>query len=309
MAPDLDLRQLRYFVAVAEELNFTRAAERLHIAQQALSSQVQRLEQRLGVQLLIRDTHHTELTPAGRTLLEEGRRAIDQAARAADLTVLAAEGKAGTLRVAFKAHMTAHFAPALVANMRARLPGIRLDLVAAYTLGEELELLRARDVDAIFAWLPLGDDELAAETIREEPRVVALPPSHPLAKRTSIDVEELADDPVVAPHTTLPPAVLHHWLAEPRPGGRPALRGPEARTAEECLLRVAEGDAVWIVPESVSGYFAYPEVAWVPLTGVEPARVAVAWRAGEPSPLVRTLVAEARRAMAAAPAEAAPSVA
>ena len=289
---DVDLRQVRQFVAVAEELNFTRAAERLHITQQALSSQIQRLEARLGVQLLKRDTHGTELTAAGRTLLKEGKRTLQHAERTAELTKLAAEGKVGTLRVAFKAHALGHFAGELITTMRQQLPGVEFDLVTNYTAGKELELLRKRDVDAIFIWLPIEDPDVNAEVILEEPWVVALHPSHPLAASTSIEISEIANEPILGSLDTIPPEVLAD-----RSDGHPAgVRN--AQTAEECIVRVSAGDGIWIAPRSVRGYFSCARVGWVPLVGVEPARLAIGWR--ESSPLVHTVVAEYRRIVAQA---------
>ena len=201
-----DLRQLRYFVAVAEELNYTRAAERLHLAPQALSATVQQLEATLGVRLLERTTRKVELTDAGAVFLREARRTLRQADHAVQAARRAGAGETGRLTIGFLSSTTHYVMPPVLRAFGDRYPDIDLhtedlpiaDLVAGVRHGR---------LDAGITRPPLLDDsELATETILTEPVAAVLPSNHPLATRPSLDLAELAQEPwVLTERNTWPP--------------------------------------------------------------------------------------------------------
>jgi DNA-binding transcriptional LysR family regulator len=291
---DLDLRQLRSFLAVAEERNITRAATRLHLAQQAVSVHVQQLERALGVTLFVRTSRGVLLTAAGEALVAGGMPVLADLDALMERVRAVARGQAGRLRLVCKPHATAEFAVEVVEAMEKAVPGIELDLVTVSTLPEELELLTRGAVDAGFLWLPVGDDRLRHAEVRVDPRMVALPVGHRLTGRAAVSLADLADEPVVTARAVVADEVVRHWLVEPRPDGRAAVRGPAAERTEDRLLLVARGRGVWFAPQPISHYFPAPRVRWLPVEDAEPSRLAVVWTPGAPQALVSRLVAEVR---------------
>ena len=168
-----ELRQLRYFVAVAEAGSFTRAAERLHIAQQSLSQQIRTLEAQLGATLLVRSSRGVALTDAGAVLLREARPVLAQAERAVEAVQRAARGEQGELRVGFLSSVANHEMPPVVRTFRERHPGIALQTEDA-AIGALVEGLREGRLDAGLSRPPLVDD-LATEIVHREPVAAVLP--------------------------------------------------------------------------------------------------------------------------------------
>jgi len=191
-----DLRQLRYFVAVAEELNFTRAAQRLHIAQPPLSAAIRQLEQQLGVALLERTTREVRLTAAGALLLERGRRLLAEADEV--FAAVRAVEKAPVGRLAIGVAPTARFglAPELFAACAAQAPGIMLYPREDAT-GALLRDLRAGRLDAVLGFCAPPDDALVRERLRDEPAVLHVRDDHPLAGRESVALADLRDETIV----------------------------------------------------------------------------------------------------------------
>jgi DNA-binding transcriptional LysR family regulator len=192
----VELRELRYFVAVAEELHFTRAAERLHMAQPPLSAAIRRLEQRLGAELLERTSRSVRLTAAGAVLLERGRALLEQA-DALEAAVREVDG-APVGRVALGLSPTARFgpAPALLAACANAAPGVML-YPREDTTGALLRELRAGRLDLALAFCPPPDDGLARARLADEPAVAHLPAAHPLAGAPALDLAELARETFV----------------------------------------------------------------------------------------------------------------
>ncbi|NUS13768.1 MAG: LysR family transcriptional regulator, partial [Streptomyces sp.] len=292
--PDMELRHLRSFVAVAQELNITRAAQRLHLAQQAVSGHIQQLERSVGVTLLVRTSRGVRLTAAGDELAAGAKDLVggldDLAARVRRV----AGGQAGRLRLVCKPHATHDFAVDVAEAAEAAFPGLSVDLVSVSTLPEELELLATGGADAAFLWVPTGDDRLRYAEVRTDRRMVALPAAHPLAGRAAVTLADLADEPVIMPEVAVSEAVTRHWLAEPRPDGRPARRGPTAQRIEDRLILVARGRGVWLAPEPLSRYFPMPRVVWVPVTDAAPSQLALVWTQRSPDALMAALAAQAR---------------
>ncbi len=247
-----DLRRLGYFVAVAQERNFTRAAERLHIAQPALSRQVRLLEDELGVELLRRTTHDVELTEAGALLLERGVRLLGDADALWRGVRRLAAGEIGTIRLAYGASSAYETAPKLLATLAERLPELEIETQVLATPAI-LAGVAAGSLDAgIVRCAPSG------AVLRREPQGVLLHLEHPLAARDAIGVGELRDE-----------LILIHPRAD-NPGHYDALlsllgfapRLLERRvTFDLAQTPVAEGRAVTIT--GISGHS--PSLAWRPL--------------------------------------------
>src|SRR5208282_909817 len=194
----MELRHLRYFVAVAEELHFSRAAERLHMAQPPLSQQIRQLEDELGVQLFERTRRRVQLTDAGRVVLEEARRALVQADRVVAAAHRAAEGAAGFLRVGFSSSAPYTTLPAILRAFRAQFPGVALNLYERST-EEQIELLAAGTIDVALVRRPVENapESLVIKTILREHLVLAMPHDHRLRSRRSVPVRALANEPFI----------------------------------------------------------------------------------------------------------------
>ncbi|MCX4096881.1 LysR family transcriptional regulator [Nocardia sp. alder85J] len=285
---------LHTFLVVAEELNITRAATRLHLAQQAVSAQIRTLERTIGVTLLVRTSRGVELTSAGTELAKSGAELLTEFTRVVERVRAAAHGLSGRLRLVCKPHATHEFALAVTEAMETELPELEIELVTVSTLSEELGLLTSGGADACFLWLPVGADALHSEPVRRDRRMVALPQRHPLADRTAVTLAELADDPVVTGQAAVPEEVRRHWLAEPRPHGRPAVRGPAVDRIEDRILLVARGKGVFFAPEPLAGYFPPQGVRWVPVTDAEPSVLALVWTRRIPAELVTRLLTVVR---------------
>jgi DNA-binding transcriptional LysR family regulator len=285
--PPLDLRKLRYFVAVAEDLHFGRAAERLYIAQPVLSRQIRKLEQELGAELFSRTSRNVALTPAGRELLAGARSLLSQA-EATQRRVMRAGHGTRTLTVGFSAGNA--ITPALAAFRRAR-PDVAVDVRRIYWHDQTAVLLDGR-VDVAFLNLPVDEQGLALVPSHTESRVAAIAATHPLAARSEISILELAEDPVILHHGA--PAV---WEAfhnvDPRPDGRHPHGGPEVQNLEEKMALIAAGRAVSFLPASVASTQTAPGVAYVPVTDIPPARFSLAWDVCRHSSLVSEFVAAA----------------
>jgi DNA-binding transcriptional LysR family regulator len=290
-----DFRALRYFVAVAEELHFTRAAERLYIAQPALSEQIRRLEGELGVELFRRTTRKVELTAAGEEFLSRARRILAEADEALADASRAARGETGSIRVGTGATAGVELVPSVLHAFREARPQVHLDL-RQIDWEDTSGGLRDGSVDAAFVWLPVGHEGLSFATLHEEPRVVALEAGHPLAAERELRMEQVVDEPW--PWVDTDPVALAFWTCADHRGGAPARRGPTIRSMEGMLEAVRAGLCVATVPRSQAEVSAWPGIAFRPAADLAPATLALGWRAADETPVVQALVEIARRVAA-----------
>jgi DNA-binding transcriptional LysR family regulator len=203
----VELRHLRYFVAVGEEEHFGRAAERLHVVQPALTRQIRQLEEEIGCALFERLTRGVRLTEAGKSFLEEARRLPADLGRSVDRTQLVAQGKVGRLRVGFSDTATySGELPSILRNFRARWPDVRLELFPSSSViaGEQL---RRQEVDVAFVYVaPTDLCELKTHTISVDRWMLALPQAHPLVKSKRLKLVNLKREPFVwFPRPVAPP--------------------------------------------------------------------------------------------------------
>jgi len=290
----LELRQLRYFLAVAEELNFTRAAERLHLAQQALSSAIRNLEADLGVQLFERSTRHVALTAAGEALVARARHALESAAEAVDEVKRVGSGRAGRLIIGFST--AAGSVPGvrdIIRRFSQSVPGVDLRLVE-HDFGDPSAGLTSGGSQVAFVFNPVPGDGLEALTVFEDPRHVALPAEHSLASRDELSTADLAGLPwlrVPAADSPWTRFWFRHPLGEPQTGA-------EVRTADEWVPAIEAGRGVAFTMPTVMANFPNTRIVTVPVVDVEPGAVLLAWRSGDADPVVAAFVASAREALA-----------
>jgi LysR family hca operon transcriptional activator len=202
---------LRYFVAVAEELNFHRAAERLHTVQPSISAQIRKLEEEVGTPLFRRDKHHVELTEAGRVFLEESRGILRYIEHSVNLTLQTARTAAGHLAIGAILGAEQKVLSRLLPLLGRRNPGVQFSL-RSLTSPELVAALQSREINVAFLRGPIEDQTLASELVAQDSILVALPSAHPLARRKRVPVQKLADIPFLQVPRKIAPAL--HDLAE-----------------------------------------------------------------------------------------------
>jgi LysR family transcriptional regulator, hca operon transcriptional activator len=286
----MELRHLRYFVAVAEELNFTRAAARLHTSQPSLSQQIRQLEAGVGVRLLERSRQHVALTSAGRIFLREAKEILGRVEHAGRLAKQAADGRAGDLSVGTFPAADVRILPALRPLLAAHLPDLRLILHSKYAV-EPVAGLLAGTLDVAFVRGPIESDELQSRELLREQIVMMLPAHHPLARRKRVPVELLNDLPCITMERSLAPGLYDAIASLYR---QAHIRMHAVSSADNVLghLRlVQEGLGFALLPDSM-GALLPPGVVMKPLEcdPVPTVSVVVAWKSGNTSPLVRAFI-------------------
>jgi DNA-binding transcriptional LysR family regulator len=285
-----DARQLQYFVAVAEELNFTRAAERLHVVQQSLSTAIAQLETVLGIRLFERTTRSVTLTSAGAIWLPYARDALASMNRAADAAEDLAAGRSGRLRVGLAATGALTFMPSLLRGFRARFPQADID-AKHFDFQDPCGGLRDRQTDVAVVRPPFVDDGLSLAVLGEEPRYVVLASDHPLATRSAVEFGDLIDEPWMDIETD--PVWCDFWQVNER-RARPPVIGAICRTLDDLFEAARAGTATGLVPESLAVTQSWPNLAFVEVRDIAPSSVAVAWHTDDASPLVANFVVLAK---------------
>jgi DNA-binding transcriptional LysR family regulator len=261
----MELRHLRYFVAVAEELHFRRAAERLHVAQPAVSEQIRKLEQELGVRLLDRTQRKVALTAAGNALLDEARQVLRDAETAQHAARAAGNHAATRLRLGHMCDSLPVRIPRALRYLAASVPHIDVDLATGAAL-RLIEDVRARRLDAVVTSMPAPTNGLRVTHAGEQGAVVALPASHPCAPADGLDLAELAPQRLVVLPREADPA-FHHAIAAlcHATDLSPAFVEVREPRVEHVLLAVTAGAGLAVLPESAKDRYASPGVRFVPL--------------------------------------------
>ena len=290
---NIELRHLRYFVAVAEETSFTAAARRVHVAQQVLSTQIRQLEDAVGAQLLRRTSRGVVLTPAGSAFLEAARETLAGLERGVSAAQNAAASVAGRLCVGLSVAASGEMRTRLLRSFAAAYPSVELELVTFDLTAPAAGLLDHR-TDVALIRPPVDAPGVALEEVESEPRVFVMPAGHPLADREALELADVAGLPWVAAPLAedgcAPSAFRDDWLVVPRPGGDVPVIGAVARTIEEWREHIAAGRGISLCPASSEEYQARPGLDFVPGKGVPPTSLCVAWRADDLRPAVMSFV-------------------
>ena len=292
----LELRHLRYFVAVAEELNFTRAAERLFLSQPALSYQIRQLEEHLGLKLFERSSRHVHLTEAGRELLELAKKTLEQL----EMGVAQLQQKASVERTHFRLGFTEYAnytaIPRVLERFAAAHPKMQLEHQEGSTL-EQIGALKEGRLDAGFFLANLDEDNEALESLAlwSEPFILALSEKHPLARLETVPVRALAGEKLIVNSRTISPSTHDYILSVCRYAGiEPELvinEGPHIYTFSSMARLVASGVGVFMVVRTLEP-IGFPSVVFRPLVEPEPAMdIVLAWRRGDASAQLKSLIA------------------
>lgn len=298
----IDLRQLRYFVCLAEELHFGRAAERLGIAQAPLSQQIRAMEERLGVSLFQRTTRRTRMTSAGETLLSHARDLIDGMDRAVSHTRAMAGQSTGRLTIAGVNMAMTHVIPPILAEFRRKWPAVIVDIEHLGT-SEQLRTLETGEVNIAFIRPTEQAAFMQVETLLREGFVAALPKGHPLASKSKISLRDIADEPLVG----YAPILGANYAMLLRDAFRRA--GLTPRFVQECThttsvaAQVASGLGLAVMPSWIRNIHS-PYLEFRPVPDLPRAiELVVAWPKGETSPLIQDFIDVTRKVAARLSAE------
>ncbi|GAA4978475.1 LysR family transcriptional regulator [Yinghuangia aomiensis] len=284
----MELRDIEIFLTLAEELHFSRTAERLNVSQARVSQAIRAQERRLGVTLFDRTSRRVALTPVGRRLREDLQQALDLLHAGLARAEAAGSRVNRALRVGVFGH-AAYELRFLVDAFRVHYPGG--DIRFAEIVGSNaFTALRADEHDVQVLWLPVVEPDLTVgPTVLTGGRVLAVSADHPLARRGSATLEDLADNRVV----DLGPGIPEYWVSSMiplrTPLGRRIPRGPTAQTFHEILSLVASGQCVHPLGEIAARYNKPPGVVFLPLRDAPDLAWALTWRSGVDNPAIRAL--------------------
>jgi DNA-binding transcriptional LysR family regulator len=282
----MDLRQLRYFVAVAEELHFSRAAARLNLAQSALSAQIRSLEDEVGGPLLVRSTRRVSLTPAGEALLSDARELLASAEVALRRARSLALGELGVLRIAALGPAPGGILAPVLDRFGTRHPRVRVEM-RTLAFSELVEGLRTGRADVAFLYEPIDEPDLITTPLLTEPRVAVLPASHRLADRQWVTPADLRAETFITHPDSVPLQWRDFWVLVDEIGERPRVSPRTTDTLDEWLHLIGRGVGIDTCPALISRYYSWPEVSFVPLREAAPAEMVLARRADAENRLIR----------------------
>jgi DNA-binding transcriptional LysR family regulator len=279
----MELRHLRYFVAVAEALHFRKAAENLHIVQPALSKQISALEHELGLCLLERDRRHVTLTEAGKAFLEEANAILARADNAKARALAVSQGQLGHLNIGFIQPALADLLPRALRRYRRRYPGVRIRLTEL-TNRQAVDQTMSRSVHCAFVRLPLQlPDELQSTQISQQDVSLVLPEGNPLAEKPSLDITDIADEDLVLVDRRVEPELHDYYISMCNEAGFSPKVAHEVNSTWVVLGLVAAGLGVGFAPASAQ-LAAQQGIAYRPLTGASPRlNIGLIWNATDQS--------------------------
>jgi DNA-binding transcriptional LysR family regulator len=296
MTTDIELRQLRYFVVVAEELNFTRAAERLQIAQPPLSRQIQNLEKSLGLTLLERTNRRVELTAAGQVFLLECRQILKQVERGVRATQRAARGETGQLVLGFEGAIHNDVVLKTIRTFRHQFPDVEL-IVQELASRQQVQGLQKGRIELGFIEPILATDDIWVESLIAEPLIVALSETHPLAAHEQLALAQLAEEVWITGRSDEGCGLLVRILAGCRAAGFTPNVKQETNDPQMMLSLVAAGVGVTLLPSSARSFFQ-TGVTYRPLQPPVPeVELAIAWHPQNQSPVLQAFLQTIRAAL------------
>ncbi|HEY9640957.1 MAG TPA: LysR family transcriptional regulator [Coleofasciculaceae cyanobacterium] len=285
----MELRHLRYFIAVAEELNFSRAAERLHMAQPPLSQQIRSLETELGVQLLERTKHRVQLTEVGELFLAEARQTLVQAERSIQTAQRAHQGELGRLVIGFASSLAYSIFPEILRAFREQFPDVDLVLHELNT-SLQIEGIDDRSLDLGFVHLPIKEDHLKLLTVLEEPLVAAIPETHPLAIHPQISLASLASERFILFPRYVACGFHDQILQSCQQSGFMPNVIQEAKLMQTIVCLVAAGMGVALVPASLQNLQRTGVVYRTLKEAIPTLKTALVWRPENVSPVLREFI-------------------
>ena len=301
----MELRHLRYFIAVANELHFGRAAEKLHIAQPPLSHQIRQLETELGFELFTRTKRSVVLTPAGQVFLIEVNQIFQQLTQAIEIGRKTSRGELGQLSIGFVGSATYNILPVMLQQFRDRYPEVQIEL-HELTTDRQLTWLRAGKIDVGLIRPPISEPDITSEIVFEEALIVALPANHPLAHADSIDLRLLAKEPFILFPRQLAPGLYDPIITLCQGAGFSPMVVQECIQMQTTISLVSANMGVAIVPESIQ-QVQRAGVVYKPIQNPTPiqlgqdyqnstnqllrlATIAIVWRTNDDSPTVTRLL-------------------
>ncbi|MFC9294535.1 LysR family transcriptional regulator [Streptomyces sp. NPDC057011] len=283
----LERLETEAFLTLAEELHFGRTAERLHVSTGRVSQTIKKLERHIGAPLFERNNRTVRLTALGHRLYEDLRPAYEQIQAGLDRAIDSARPKQSVLRVGFIGAAAGQIALQAHQLFPEREPGRRVHF-RELQIGDALVRLRGGEVDVLLVHLPVpGNDLVIGPVIISEPRMLALPAGHPLARRKSLSMEDLVAVPLVRVVGVQPGEWLSEHFPDRTPQGRAIAAGPEIETFLEALQVIAAGNGGIIVGAQVTRFYARPDIVYVPITDTPPLDWAPVWLKSNNTPTVR----------------------
>lgn len=285
----MELRHLQAFVVVAEELNFRRAAMRLHISQPPLSQQIKRLEAEVGVALLRRTTRQVALTAAGEAFLCEARQTLHSAHAAPRVARQAAAGQIGSVRLGFSGPTSYEVLLLIVRKFRERYPEVRFDIVSPLYGGELVDRLNRQDVDAGLLRLPVSAPGLCVRELQRHPLTVAVPAAHELSTCDAVGLNQLRGERFISYPTNRGSVINQAVQAACLRNGYNPEFAQEAPDTHTVLSLVGAGAGIGVVPQT-AGHLEVPGVVLVPVHDAPAVPLALAWRSDDSNPALKGLV-------------------
>ncbi|MGR6915469.1 LysR family transcriptional regulator [[Actinomadura] parvosata] len=289
----MELRDIEIFLTLAEELHFSRTAEKLHISQARVSQSIKKQERRVGAPLFERTSRAVRLTPIGSQLHDDLRQAYDLINGGLQRAAGVAQGIRGSLRLGVMGALGNELRP-VIETFMARHPDAEVQVIE-FHFSDPFTALRSGEADLQLMWLPVREPDLAVgPVVLTEGRVLAVAETSDLAGRTSVSMEDLADRPVLDPGTDGPSYWFEGMLPASTPSGAPIPRGPRVRTFHEALALIAAGRIVSPLNAHVNRYYTYPGIVYLPIHDAPPTEWALVRRSASQTPLVRAFVRAAR---------------
>lgn len=271
----MEVRHLRYLLAISEARTLTEAADELSVTQPALSYALKQIEDELGVRLFERSAAGIRANAVGQEVIAECRAALQRIDGITSIAGRYRQDATGCLRVGFEASGAGDLMTRARKEFAATNPGVRVE-PKRFDWSEEVDALRDGRVDVAFAWLPADLSGCSHRVVHTEPRMAVLPSDHRLAHRSNLSIMDVKDEPLMVTKRA-PQRWVDWWAVNPRPDGSHPRWAAVNDNAEEMLELTADGVGICFAPKSMSIYYSRPDLVWIPLSDVEPLRVALAW--------------------------------
>jgi DNA-binding transcriptional LysR family regulator len=290
----MELRHIHYFIAVAEELHFSRAAQRLHISQPPLSQQIRDLEEELGVKLFERTKRQVHLTEAGKVFLERSYLVLEQLKQAIAVTQKIGQGEVGELAIGFVDSATYTVLPEILRVFREQFPAVELRL-HEMTTAQQIQALLHKQVDIGIVRSAISEPGLSVECLLHEPLVLALPENHPFSAQTQLSLSTLANELFILFPAKMGPVFYEQIIHSCQQAGFRPKVAQEAVQMQTIVGLVAAGLGIAIVPASMqnfhrSGVIYRPLQEQIPKTGLY-----LTWRQQDSSPVISAFLNLARK--------------